>query len=472
MELIEGPFKYWCYYLIVLLCVYIMGLITLPWYLSLLYYLTDGSYPKDADGSIARRIRYRANLLMINDDGVLVEKKTGRELLHEGNALQKIIDIHNEGHQGITNTLDKVTRNYLVHEGRSLVTSVVKGCDTCQFRARIKNVRTNPGVVFKTTKDPFVLVGIDAIGPLQSTTKGNKYILTGIDYLTRWPVAVAVPDIDEVTTGEFLFSIVKDWGVPRYILSDRGANFISTYVHEFLKQLGCKNIMTTSYRPQCNGMCERLNQSLVSVLAKVARDSEDISEWDKYVDTALMVIRTTRNAATGFTPSFLMFGYELRTPAVWVAPRIDFVIGEEEEEVRDRVLLVEKKLAEVREIARVRSDERKKKAKERYDGRVFFRKKFELGDQVLLKDVVPKSKFADKWLGPFRVLKVNQNGTYLLTGKNSLRLKHAVNGDLLKPYNNEVEHMVPEVGVSNANEQFRTWLNSRVNTFNYLDTLF
>lgn len=450
----------------------IMGLISLPWYLSLLYYITDGSYPKDATEYVSRRIRYRANLLMINDDGVLIERKTGRELLHEGNALHKIIGIHNEGHLGISKTLDKVTKNYLVHDGRKLVTTVVKSCDTCQFRARIKNVRTNPGVIFKTTRDPFVLVGVDAIGPLQSTERGNKYILTGIDYLTRWPVAVAVPDINEVTTGEFLFSIVKDWGVPRYILSDRGANFISTYVHEFLKQLGCKNIMTTSYRPQCNGMCERLNYSLVSVLAKIARDEENIAEWDKYVDVALMVIRTTKNSATGFTPSFLMFGYEMRTPAVWVAPRIDFVIGEEEEEVRDRVLLVENKLAQVREIARFKSDERKKKAKERYDGRVVLRRKFEIGELVLLKDVIPTTKFSDKWLGPFTVLKVNQNGTYLLTGKNSLRLKHAVNGDMLKLYNKEVKHMIPQVGVSEANEQFQSWLNSRVNAYSFVDTCF
>lgn len=184
----------------------------------------------------------------------MLEKKTGRELLHEGNALSKIQEIHKESHMGINNTLNKVVQYYLVHGGRELVDAVVKSCDTCQFRARARHVRNNPGVVFKTPKDPFVLLGVNAIGPLTESVKGNRYILTGIDYLTRWPVAVAVPNIDEITTGDFLFSVVKDWGVPQYILSDRGANFISTYVHEFLKQLGCKNIMTTSYRPQSNGM--------------------------------------------------------------------------------------------------------------------------------------------------------------------------------------------------------------------------
>lgn len=450
-----------------------MGLISLPWFMTLYYYLVDGSLPLDVTPNVAKRIRYRANKLILGDDGRLLDKKTGREMLHEGNALEKIQAIHEEGHLGINNTLDKVFKNYLVHDGRRIVTEVVKTCNTCQFRARIQNIRSNPGVIFKTTKDPFILLGIDAIGPLQITDKGNRYILTGIDYLTRWPVAMAVPDIDENTTCEFLFSIVKDWGVPNYILSDRGANFVSTYVHEFLKQMGCKNIMTTSYRPQCNGLCEKLNHTLVSILAKIARDQENTAQWDKYVDSALMVVRSTKNASTGYSPSYLMFGYEMRTPSVWVAPRFDFVIGEEEEEIKDRVMQVEKKLVEIREIARARSDERKKKAKQRYDGRVVFKRKFDIGESVLLKDVVSKGKFADKWIGPFTVLKVNTNGTYHLTGANSLKLKHAVNGDLLKVYNErDVSRMVPEVGVAAANEKFQSWVSSRINEYNFLDTLF
>lgn len=448
-----------------------MGVMSLPWFLTLYQYLVDGSLPIDVTKNVTRRIQYRAKKLMIAEDGRMLERKSGRELLHEGNALQKIQDIHSEGHVGINNTLDKVYKYFLVHDGRKLVTSVVKSCETCQYRARIEQLRSNPGVVFKTTRDPFVLLGIDAIGPLQVTENNNRYILTGIDYLTRWPVATAVEDIDENTTAKFLFSIVKDWGVPNYILSDRGANFISTYVHEFLKQIGCKNIMITSYRPQCNGMCEKLNHTLVSILAKIARDEENIAQWDKYVDSALMVIRSTKNASTGYSPSYLMFGYEMRTPSVWVAPRLDFIIGEEEEEIRDRVKLVEKKLAEVREIARLRSDERKKKAKQRYDSRVQFKRQFEVGEKVLMKDVIPKSKFSDKWLGPFVVLSVNKNGTYHLTGKNSLRLKHAVNGDLLKSFM-EAEHMIPDVNTAKANEQFQSWVNSRVNTYNFLDTLF
>ncbi|KAG1249658.1 hypothetical protein G6F65_019044 [Rhizopus arrhizus] len=111
----------------------------------------------------------------------------------------------------------KVNKYYVVSGCRELVTAVVHSCETCQFRAQIKAVRSNPGVIMKTPLHPFFMVGVDAVGPLQPTEKGNRYILTAIDHLTRWPMAMCVPDIDEETTAEFFFSaIVKNFGVPQY----------------------------------------------------------------------------------------------------------------------------------------------------------------------------------------------------------------------------------------------------------------
>ncbi|CEP12674.1 hypothetical protein [Parasitella parasitica] len=261
-------------------------------------------------------------------------------------------------------------------------------------------------------------------------------------------MARAVSDIDEVTTGEFYFhEIVKNYGVPNYLMSDRGANFISTYVHQFLKQIGCKNIMVTSYRPSANGMIEKLNHSLVSVLAKLAKDDNKTDQWDQYLDAALMILRSTKNAA------------------VWVSPRMDYVEGEEDEELQERIGLITDKLKQVRLKAREYSDERKAKAKVRYDANVHFIRQYEVGEQVLLKCPNPTSKFGDKWEGPFTVIQVNpSSGTYHLTGKNSLRLKHAVNGDRLKPYSDEVKHMIPDVLVSQAADQFQRWIDKRVNT--------
>ncbi|KAJ8651993.1 hypothetical protein O0I10_012388 [Lichtheimia ornata] len=112
----------------------------------------------------------------------------------------------------------------------------------------------------------FYMIGCDAVGPINPPSKnGNRYLLVAVDYLTRWPVVAAVPNISEKTAASFLFNcVVKDFGVPTYILTDRGANFKSDYVHNF-KWTGCKPLTTTAFRPQVNGLCERMNQTIVEV---------------------------------------------------------------------------------------------------------------------------------------------------------------------------------------------------------------
>ncbi|KAG1168812.1 hypothetical protein G6F70_008948 [Rhizopus microsporus] len=427
-------------------------------FLAIYYYLDNGKYPEDCSArKDKQRLHYQASKLFI-DGGRLLEKTTNREVLHEGNAWHIVRAVHEEGHLGINNTMKKLLRGFVCSEAKSLVTEVVKNCSTCQYRARPKQVRSNPGYVFKTPRHPFFMVGCDAVGPLQVTSKENRYILTAIDYLTRWPIALAVPDINETTTAAFMYKeIVTPYGVPNYLLTDRGSNFTSTYCHEFLKKLGCKHITTTSYRPNSNGAVERLNQTLCNTLAKLARDDNNIKEWDRYVDSALLALRTMVNSATGHTPGYLLYGYQFQTPVTWKAPREDFVEGEELEAIQERVIMIQGKLKEAREMAREKSDARKLVEKRNYDKRVMFTRRFEIGEKVLLKDMVPISKFSDRWLGPFTVIKINKNGTYHLIGTNSRRLDGAVNGDMLKPFN-ESARMTPDVTVSRAHEQFQSWV--------------
>lgn len=73
------------------------------------------------------------------------------------------------------------------------------------------------------------MVGCDAVGPtLNPTKRGNRYLLVAVDYLTKGPIARAVPRIDEETTAKFMFEeIIEKYGVPNYLLTDRGSNFKS-----------------------------------------------------------------------------------------------------------------------------------------------------------------------------------------------------------------------------------------------------
>ena len=104
------------------------------------------------------------------------------------------------------------------------------------------------------------MVGCDAVGPIHYEGKPPKYLLVAIDYLTRWPIAVVMDNINEETTAEFLFThLVQMFGIPYYLLTNCRSNFKSHFVHEFLKGLGCHYITTTLARAQVNGLCERMN---------------------------------------------------------------------------------------------------------------------------------------------------------------------------------------------------------------------
>lgn len=446
------------------------------WYVAVCQYIVNKTYPAGSDVNMKAKIRYQANRFYVNPIGKLFDN-LNREVLHDGNALEMVTRVHCEGHLGIINTLEKVKKSYYLKGARGLIEAVVSDCETCQFRARVRFLRSNKAVVPKTPLYPFRMISVDAVGPLNETKGGKRYILTAICNFTRYPIAEAVKKIDEETTYEFLYKkIFTVFGVAERCLSDRGSNFVSEYILECLKRMGCKKVMTTAYRPNVNGVCESLNGRLISIMAKLARDDDKREEWDLYLDSALMLLRSMKNSSTGFSPSYLLFGYEFLTPSVWVNLIGDFVEGEENEYLADRVAELRGKMKDVRDSARKKSDESKRLAKIRYD-KLVHEQRFQAGDEVLLLKKVTDSKLGDRWEGPFTVLSINEaSGTYYLTGKNSLKLKHPVNGDRLKKYTKgAVARLIPEVATvsKEVEENFQVWLENRVkNSLNVVEVSF
>jgi hypothetical protein len=75
---------------------------------------------------------------------------------------------------------------------------------------------------------PFKRVAVDLIGPITPVSdRGNRYILTVVDYATRYPEAMALKNIETETVAEALVDIFTRVGVPQEMLSDMGAQFTS-----------------------------------------------------------------------------------------------------------------------------------------------------------------------------------------------------------------------------------------------------
>jgi transposase InsO family protein len=90
----------------------------------------------------------------------------------------------------------------------------------------------------------------------------------------------------ETIAREFVTKIVTQVGVPKKLLTDRGANFTSTLIKETCKLIKIQKFQTSSYYPQAIGVCERMHKLLMDMSSHFLR--KDVKNWDDYVPYAVM----------------------------------------------------------------------------------------------------------------------------------------------------------------------------------------
>ena len=137
--------------------------------------------------------------------------------------LQKLHqDIHS-AHIGINGTYSKAAERYYWHGMYKDIRNFIQSCDACQRRGKVaRNQELCPIGVTKA----FDRVGLDFVGPLPQTKRGNKYILVATEYLTKWPMAKAVPRATAQEVATFIKDdIVSNHEVPKSILTDHGTHF-------------------------------------------------------------------------------------------------------------------------------------------------------------------------------------------------------------------------------------------------------
>ncbi|GFX16379.1 retrovirus-related Pol polyprotein from transposon 17.6 [Trichonephila clavipes] len=107
----------------------------------------------------------------------------------------------------------------------------------------------------------------------------------------------------------------KSDGVSREIQCDQGTSFTSALTAEFFERFGILVRHSSMYHPQSNPV-ERFHRTLKRLLRVLCLDAG--SEWDKHLPSILLALRTVSHESTGYTPSELVYGKNLRTPETLV----------------------------------------------------------------------------------------------------------------------------------------------------------
>ena len=205
------------------------------------------------------------------------------------------------GHQGCKKTKDRIWSNFWWSGMGDDVKRYCRSCDICQRTVAKGQVVKVPLGKMPVIDTPFDRVAVDLVGPIfPATEKGYKYILTMVDYATRYPEAQPLKDIRTETVAEALVNMFARVGIPREILSDQGSQFISSVMKEVCRLLSVKQMVTTPYHPMCNGLVEKFNGTLKNMLRKMC--AEKPKDWDRYINPLLFAYREVRQESLGYAP--------------------------------------------------------------------------------------------------------------------------------------------------------------------------
>nr|GEX72210.1 reverse transcriptase domain-containing protein [Tanacetum cinerariifolium] len=203
---------------------------------------------------------------------------------------------------------------------------LVKHCDSCQRQGKISQKDEMPQNSIQVC-EIFYVWGINFMGPFPSS-KGNKYILVTVDYLSKWVEAKALPTNDARVVVKFLKSLFSRFGTPKAIISDRGTHFCNDQFVKVMSNYGVTHRLSTAYHPQISGQVEVTNCGLKRILKRTVGENRAL--WSDKLDDALWAFRIAFKTPIGCTPYRLVYGkschlpLELEHKAFWALKHVNF----------------------------------------------------------------------------------------------------------------------------------------------------
>src|SRR5690606_21086339 len=183
-----------------------------------------------------------------------------------------------------------VTRNFWWPNMRNTIDRYVRNCHTC---TRIKPVRHAPYGFLKPLQVPqkrWDSLSMDFIVKLPNS-EGFDAIYVVVDRLTKMAHFIATTsDVDaEGTARLFRDNVFRLHGLPRSIVSDRGTQFVNSFMRDLCKLLQIKQNLSTAYHPETDGQTERINQVLEQYLRGYCNYMQD--DWIDWLSMAEFAYR-------------------------------------------------------------------------------------------------------------------------------------------------------------------------------------
>ncbi|KAL2223912.1 UNVERIFIED_CONTAM: Transposon Ty3-I Gag-Pol polyprotein [Sesamum indicum] len=315
------------------------------------------------------------------------------------------------GHFGISKTLGVLSEHFYWQKMRRDVEKFVGKCIVCH-KAKSK---LNPHGLYMPLPIPSVPwedISMDFVLGLPRSKRGRDSIFVVVDRFSKMAHFIACHKVDDASNIANLFfqEIVRLHGMPRTIVSDRDAKFLSYFWKTLWGKLGTKLLFSTACHPQTDGQTEVVNRTLSTLLRTIVK--KNLRSWEECLPHVEFAYNRAIHSTTKFSPFQIVYGFNPLAP-------IDLIPLP----LQERVNMDGKKRAEFVKQIHEKVKSNIERMTQQYMNRANKGRKrviFEPGDLVWLhlrKERFPdkrKSKLMPRGDGPFRVLERINDNSYKL----------------------------------------------------------
>ena len=304
------------------------------------------------------------------------------------------------GHFGLKPTLRKIKQIFWFQNMEEIIDNKIKKCIKC-INYKPKTVNHEVKGTMPVPDKPFERIQIDIQGPFMPSKKRNQYLIVAADVLTRFAFAKAYPNQRTREVIDFLNCLTTFTGIPKVLQSDNGPCFRADQFAEYLEENGIKHSRSAPYRPQTQGLVERLN-GIIGTRIKMFSDRRQ--DWDEKVREAVISYNSTPSENLGASPHELLFNSQPNNPLL---NHLNISFESNEQDIQELRQKVREKLI-INQEKRLINEKVKPQA-------------FEVGDVVAKKVQIsdPKlGKLTPVYNGTYIVIAVYNSSVKLINSKN------------------------------------------------------
>ena len=247
------------------------------------------------------------HLLSVEHGCLLREER----LVLPGSLSKRLLRLAHAGHPGIVRMKRKLRETYWWPSMNNDIDHFVKHCQACQCSEKSFKPNVVPRMEIPVPDTAWSKVAIDIAGPYYTAPIGRRFIVTIIDYYSKFPEVLLTDTTTSLSIIKWLEEIFARYGNPDELISDNGPQFVSHEFQYFLKSRNIRHHRTSVYTPQQNGLVEVFNRLLKHGIQAFCSAH---TSWDQGIIELLSHYRATAPSPDQMSPCELMFGRKMRLP--------------------------------------------------------------------------------------------------------------------------------------------------------------